>query len=227
MKDSSSHSWAGAIKKLVAKYQLPPLDVWTAHMPSKQDLKSTISKCVTASLRKSASSMSSLSYFDTINADCNKLHINWKNVSNALDLQKVHVKAKILTQRYPLASSHTAGDRKSDSCPLCHEEPETVTHFILQCPKLQKERNSYLPRIMQIFHDYGEDINIENIKSCILDSNNMRKPGNNLSATDQYLLVRISRDMNFKLHTKRSIYLGQSQTISYNVKSAKKSIRNA
>ena len=129
----------------------------------------------------------------------------WQNLSSALEIRIASVKAKLLTQRYALSSSHTAGEKKSSQCPLCQVEPETMCHFILHCPKLQDARMRYLPSIMSTARNLYLLTHTTNIINIILDSNNLPRE------TPKEVKMKheiICRDLVYKLHSTRSSLLG-------------------
>ena len=131
--------------------------------------------------------------------DC--AHPVWNNIENPLDVMKATVKAKLLIQRYPLASSPTAGQHRSDTCMLCKTEAETTSHFLLHCPALKKERNTYLPRILNTCRDQLIPVDVEMVTRVILDSTYLNKPDSSHEIT--------CRNLVYKLHSKRSVLLGR------------------
>ena len=58
------------------------------------------------------------------------------------------IKAKIIVQHYPLASSGCAGRQKSSSCPLWDGPPETTKHFLTQCLTLEGASAPYTRKLL-------------------------------------------------------------------------------
>ena len=124
----------------------------------------------------------------------------WQDMGCPLTIKKATIKAMLLTQRYPLSTSRTAGSRRSELCPLCNSEPETTTHFLLQCGKLSTVRYPYLKRIMDTCRTQRVSVDPVTITQIVLDTNHLPIPSP--------LHERICRDFTFKLHDKRTLLLG-------------------
>ena len=83
-------------------------------------------------------------------------------------------KARLLVQRYSLYSSHCAERKKSLSCPLCGGPEETMSHFLLYCPKLQKARSPTDMKIKSILVEfYYVPTSDEDLTMAILDPSNL------------------------------------------------------
>ena len=139
------------------------------------------------------------------NCDLLDLHPVWRGLDNPLDVRKAVIKALLLVQRYPLTTCKTAGIRQSATCPLCKEEPETTAHFLLYCGALQQTRNKYLSAILEGFKHNQLSIHPESIITSILDSQS-------LPFTDTEKQERLTRNLIFKLHHRRSVLLGGEST---------------
>ena len=80
-------------------------------------------------------------------------------------VKKAGIKARLLVQRYPLATSYTAGRKKQDIilCPLCKADRETMTHFLLQCEATDILRWPLMREILQICKKYRAAIEHEHL----------------------------------------------------------------
>ena len=108
-------------------------------------------------------------------------------------------------QRYPLSGNHTAGERKSTQCILCHQCEETTAHFLLHCSALYQARHLYLPRILDSLRRYRISADPPNLVLILLDTNHLPS---DVSSNDRAAHETLSRDLLFKLHSTRSILLG-------------------
>ena len=204
MKDSGSSSWAVYIKRLLQKYHLPSIASLLEHPPKKDTwkkmVKEEVNKTWTKQLQEESKAKSSLQYLKIEACSTSKIHIVWQDLQSPLDVRKATVKAQLLVQRYPLATNRTAGAKRAEICPLCTEEPETVTHFLLQCKALQPERTPYLRRVLTTCREKKISIHPESLTMLILDTNHLPTP-------DKYH-EKTCRNMIFKMHSKRAILLG-------------------
>ena len=122
MNDCNSHSWTTHIKKLLRQYGLPTSYQLFLEPPDKIAWKKTVKKAVnnawTVKLQEDAQAKTSLKMINISACKIGCIHPVWSNLKNPLSVQKATVKAQLLTQRYPLATSPTAGRHKCDMCPL-------------------------------------------------------------------------------------------------------------
>ena len=56
---------------------------------------------------------------------------------------------RIRTDLNILATSR-ASKKRTERCPLCHNEPETVSHFITRCPVFVTERNNFYDNVSHV-----------------------------------------------------------------------------
>ena len=142
-------------------------------------------------------------------------HPVWLDLPDSISVQKATTKALLLIQRYPLATSPTAGKQRNETCPLCQEEPETTTHFLLTCKALLKARKPYLIRILNICREYGASVDLNTITMVVLDSTCI--------ARDSHL-ESLCRNFTYKMHDKRAVLLGgesqYTKLTRYEVKNA-------
>ena len=205
MKDDDSNSWAVPVRKLLLQYELPSINSIVECPPKKTEWKTLVKKKCnlywTKQLRESCKDKKTLKYLDVNNCATDKLHPIWQYCNNTLDVKKATVKVKLLVRRYPLTTCHTSGKQKSDICPLCKVEPETVVHFLLQCPVLSDDRSRYIEKLLCRCRQLQIDICPENLVSLILDSNNY-------TGLDKPQHEALTRNLIFKLHNRRSTTLG-------------------
>ena len=115
--------------------------------------------------------MSTLSFLDIEQCTSGTLHPVWRNLYNTNDVKKAVIKARLLVQRYALATSYTAGRKKEDICPLCKADRETVTHFLLHCEATNILRRPLMREILHICKKYRVSIEHEYLTKVLLDSN--------------------------------------------------------
>ena len=177
MKDNTSASWTAQLKRTLAKYGLPSAGEILEMQPRKQFwgqlVKNAILRHWTDKLQDEAQQMSTLAYLKLDASDLGKLHSTWLELHNKLDIRKASVKAQLLVQRYPLSGNHTAGERKSTQCILCHQCEETTAHFLLHCSALYQARHLYLPRILDSLRRYRISVDPPNLVFILLDTNHL------------------------------------------------------
>ena len=199
-----SKCWTRRAEKALAKYQLPSPYSLFENPPKKlawkRRVKTAVQESWTDKLIADAEDMSSLEYLNLDACEIGSLHPTWQEVNNQLDIQKATVKTQLLIKRYPLATSPTAGINKSDLCPLCKQEPETTTHFILHCPSTRLERLPYLLKILATCRSLKISIDVHTLTQVILDSTHLPCQVPNHE--------KICRNMLFKIHSKRGVLLG-------------------
>ena len=167
------------IKVLLRQYDLPSIYEIPNHPPTKSSWKKQVRDAVDShwnqTLCDQAASMTSLQYINIEQCDISTPNPVWQNVRSPMDIMKATVKAQIMVQRYPLATSHTAGSRKSPLCPICGKEPEDTMHFLLQCDTLMSVRRPYLKHIFNTCRQQQIDINLNNLVRIVLDSTWLRR----------------------------------------------------
>ena len=162
------------MRSLLKQYQLPPANTLIQHPPKKQQWKDAlkgVNKFWFEKLKKEAHSMSTLSLLDIEQCTSGTIHPVWRNLYNTNDVKKAVIKARLLVQRYPLATSYTAGRKKDDICPLCKADRETVTHFLLHCEATNILRQPLMREILHICKRYRVSIEHEYLTKVLLDSN--------------------------------------------------------
>ena len=139
-----SKSWARHVASVLAKYNLPSPYTLLQNPPRKLAWKRTVKQRIQGEwsqrLCKEAILKSTLLYLNPQSCSLGHIHPVWRNINCDLDIKKATIKVQILTQRYPLATSPTAGSNRGDLCPLCKETRETTKHFLLHCPCTRADR---------------------------------------------------------------------------------------
>ena len=138
--------------------------------------------------------MSTLKYLLTEKCSPGNVHSIWVTTSDPLIVYRACIHAKLLVQRYPLSSTHISKNR-SDLCPCCHLEEETIEHFLLKCMNHANARNVQLPKIKAILETNNISSSSTNLVQIILDSS--------LIPNSQYTLMTLTRDLCFNLHLSR------------------------
>ncbi len=86
-------------------------------------------------------------------------HPLWQNVNSAFfDIKKAITKAKLITKTYTLQINKARFNKyKVDpTCPVCGTDVETLEHFILHCPSLQRERMYNLEKIGEFIAEISD-----------------------------------------------------------------------
>ena len=202
--DDDSRSWTRRAATTLSKYDLPSAYKLLDNPPRKLAWKKRVQQAVHAEwtdrLQEDADMKSTLQYLNIKACAVGYLHPVWQDINNDLDLKKATIKAQLLVKRYPLASTKLAGELRSSTCPLCKEEEETTSHFLLQCPALREARRPYLMRILCTCRQLGLSVDPDTLTKTVLDTTNL--------PTDDLAHERLCRNMVFKLHHKRGILLG-------------------
>ena len=153
-------------------------------------------------LRQKADKMSSLSYLNKNACSVGTVHPVWKCGSDPLQSLMASIKAKLLVQRYPLTTSHTAGKNKSDLCPLYHNAPEDMEHFLIHCTALEHIRYSF----KHLLENLASNLKLDNkgLVSAILDPSSFEK---SVHMNIEGKLRRLCH----RLHTERAKLLQQTR----------------
>jgi hypothetical protein len=204
LKDCDSSSWVTHIRQLLYYYELPTAFDIIHNTPTKLEWKRSVQKAVndrwTKDLREKATEMSSLAHLNTDNCRIGSLHPVWAKVDTTMEVQQATVMAQLLCGRYPLATSLCHGKRQRVIiCPICHTEPETLEHFLLQCPNLTAIRSTYLPAILNVFREQHLCVNPSNVLQCIVDST--------CAPTSDADYIRLCRRFVYRMHRRRTLLL--------------------
>ena len=146
MKKPNSKSWVSNIKKTLREYTLPSLHDLLTNTPSKERWKQTVKKAVlevtTRDLEEEATEKTTLKFMNPA-FNHKKCHPSIGLVDNPRQVTRAVTKARMLTGTYLVYKK--AG---SDSCDLCGESGDTITHLLLECQATDGARQKYMPAIL-------------------------------------------------------------------------------
>jgi hypothetical protein len=202
IKESTSSSWAVLVRKILHKYHLPDAFSIFENPPNKEDWKTTVKRAVlgqwTRNLRKESSNMSSMKWVNLEQLQLGSIHHSLKGTANPINVQKIAVASKLLVRRYPLRTNWTAGSRKSDTCPLCSEEPEDEEHFTLRCRLLQDVRLPLLKEVLLYHRRNKLSVDPMDLTGFIIDPEGHQ---------GSECIADVCRNLKFRLHNRRSTLL--------------------
>ena len=70
---------------------------------------------------------------------------------NSRDVRRAHVKARLLCGAYILQTNRAIFNQTRDvTCPLCNQAEESITHFLIECEKLEPVRRAPLQCLKDI-----------------------------------------------------------------------------
>ena len=197
LKGMDSSSWTAWVRRILLHYGLPNAFDVLRHPPEKtywrKMVRSTIYQHWTDLLLSQKEQMSSLAYLKSTGLRVGLLHQSLTGTETPVAIQKVAVATKLITGRYPLANNRTAGKRFSNRCPLCEEEEEDQTHFLLHCRNLSQARKCFIFKILQYCRENKIDIEPVNLTALIIDPVGNGHPN----------LKVLVRNMIFSLHNSR------------------------
>ena len=133
------------------------------------------------------------------------VHPVWRCGTDPMQVTMAVTKARLLIQRYPLGSSHSAGKHKSDRCILCGGPEESTYHFLLICEHLQGIRGRrwcQINKILEEFH-YVPSSQVDLVK-VLLDSSHLIW----IPIEERRNLELLTRYLCFNLHNERAITIG-------------------
>ena len=206
LKDLTSNSWTTQVKLLLHKYRLPSAYQLADFTPKKDRWKKMVKNAVTQhwihEMKQAAEQKSTLKYLHLPHCERGEVHPVWRYAEDPDHAHMATVKAKLLVGRYPLAANWCAGKKKSDVCPLCHGPPESTTHFLAECAKLEKKRRPYIRKIERELNELGYEIpeNSEEMARTILEP-----------PEDSRRLQEVTRRLCYSLHNERETMLNEGE----------------
>lgn len=238
VKNITSQSWVTQIRCILDRYDLPSAFQLLDNPPSKQvwkkTVKSEVNKYWMEELQSKAKEMKTLSHLDIQECKPGKIHDVWNHNSDPLAAYMATIKARLLVQRYPLGYSHYSGKKKGKSCILCKGTTETIEHFLLQCPILNKIRTQYLTKLYHILPAKNLPQNSDELVRMLLTPRSALSgveeeptPRSGLSGEYEGLVEQIesvSRRFIYKLHNERAIQMGGEKSL-YSFTRAIKSVQ--
>ena len=213
MKSEEAHSWVWYVQDLLKRYHLPSAFHLLQCQPPKEQWRRAVKAAVLnqweSHLTTEANSKSTLAYVNLHVCSLSSPHPIWRlGAADPITVVKATTKAKMLVQRYPLFYSRTAGVNYGRVCPLCSGQQETMAHFLLSCPELEKERRPHKRRFeaalleAQLQPPAEEDL----YTASVLDPSHCCPVSASPYLNEQ--LESITRDWCFALHHRRSTHLG-------------------
>ena len=210
MKDSTSNSWVWYANHLLELYGLPSAFKLLCYQPPKDKWRATVKKSVLSEwevrLKSEARNMKTLCFVNLKACSLSEPHPVWAlGPADVITVVKASTKVKLMTQRYPLYYSRTAGGNYGHPCPLCHHVQETMEHFLLHCQPLEYKRSEHMHKLKNI-------LIASNIQSPQTDTEWAQiilDPSYYSQARHTTLVLEaMTRDLCFDLHLARSTLLG-------------------
>ena len=205
IKDIHSSSWVIQVREILHLYKLPDacslMKITPPKATWKRMVKSSINTHWQERLKKEAAEKKTLAYVHLESCKVGQVHPVWRCGTDPLQVTMAATKARLLVQRYALAGTHCAGKNKRDNCPLCDGPPETLTHFLVDCPKLEDCRAPYIKKISS--HLRQQNIKAETseeLLQVILDPS--------ILPEEDAEIEEITRRLCFCLHNRRCVTLG-------------------
>ena len=156
IKTDKSHSWFIAMREIFQKYSLPDPYELLGSPPGKLYWKGIVNKHVNSywedSIKSAAVLFMSLRFLNVDEFSCGKRHSLLKSLGNIREVPRISTKLKLVTGTYILQTNRVAFNQNQvdPSCLLCHQEDETVEHFLLRCPALASVRNPIIDNILSV-----------------------------------------------------------------------------
>mgnify|MGYP001821068751 FL=1 len=212
MKRIQDKSWVVTVRKLLWKYQLPSAYHLVDSHPSKEAWKKEVLTAVhnhwLSKLRQEAGEFKTLKFLNVNACTVGKVHPVWAVNTDPQQVELATVKTKLLVQRYPLYGLSCAGKNKSNICPLCNGDAETLPHFLLYCPTLEEHRTPLLSKITNLLLLCGP-LNEDVWMQIILDASGM-----GLDEATFKMIEITTRKLCFVLHHERAIFLNGNSAYS-------------
>jgi hypothetical protein len=219
MKDGKSHSWIVKTQDALHKYKLPTLLQVIIEQVDRLKWKSLVKTAISShwkkQIEKEATVKSTLSRLNPM-FDPKKTHPLWSTTSNCpRDVRKAIVKAKLLTETYTLQYNKAIFNQtRNATCTLCQGADENPAHFLLDCPVFQNDREGGLKQTLQgiplVYQDHPiQGWETTDLVQLLLDATHptvaKRLP---LQKEDLQILEKGSRNLVYRLHTRRALLLG-------------------
>jgi hypothetical protein len=219
MKDGKSHSWVVKTQNVLYKYNLPTLFQVITQQADKLKWKFQVKKAIVSYwktiIEEKAKTKVSLLRLNPLFC-VREIHPLWGMTSNCpRDVRRANVKAKLLTQTYTLQYNKAIYNQtRNTTCTLCQEAEETIVHFLVECRAFQDDREECLRQVLQGIPLVYQDHSFKGWKSpdlvqLLLDPTHplisTRLP---LQSEELKILEKSSRNLVYRLHTRRALKLG-------------------
>ena len=160
VKSMKSRSWFIDIKKLLWKYELGEVEECLRSPLPKLKWKAKANQALygywTDIIVNRAALYSSLTYMNVEKYQPGQIHPLLKTEQNPVrDIPRISIKFKVLYGVYTLQSTRASFNQYmvDPTCQVCCSAPETLVHFVLECPVLSTIRN---PIINEISNQYNK-----------------------------------------------------------------------
>jgi hypothetical protein len=212
VKDFKSHSWVTMVRKVLSKYNLPSAYTLLQQKRKKPQWKRQVKEAVVqywnGILKHMSSQKKTLKYINIDSCSVDKPHQVYTAVStDPMKVVMLAVKVKLMTQRYPLASTYCAGKQRKLLCPVCEKAPETLQHFLLECEVLDHDRRKYLRQIQENLTDRLlpplATFSLDWYTQLLLDPSTVVK-----NQETQKAIEEVSLKLIYSLHHRRAVALG-------------------
>ena len=148
------HSFFCKVTGTLTLYELPTIGQLKQHLLSKLTWKLTVKKAIqlywTEFLLKEMQGKSTMHFMDQTTLKIGSTHPIWTSLSSTVSsVKKGTIKVRLLTGTYLLETNKHkfSSGKESPLCKCCGTENEDVTHFLLLCPALYKQRKESFPKI--------------------------------------------------------------------------------
>ena len=105
-----------------------------------------------SSVKENAVLYSSLRFLNVSGFACGKRHPLPRTLGNIREVPRISTKLKLVTGTYILHTNRATfnQNRVDPVCLLCHQENETIEHFVLHCPVRASLRNPIIDTIVSV-----------------------------------------------------------------------------
>jgi hypothetical protein len=219
MKAINNNSWFSKIRQILAIYELPSSHNILDFPPTKNAWKKMVNKAVDEywieHIKKMSTYFKSLGYLNASNYSNGKAHAALASVqTSARDNARLPVKLRLLTGTYYLQSNKAAfnQNRIDPTCLVCHMEPETLEHFLLDCKVLAETREPYISELNVLIKERHACVKRNTTNTSILNPRSILDPSTvccgcgcdcNCLKT-LYTFEHVTRRLCFVLNTKRN-----------------------
>ena len=197
-------------------YDLPSVRILAKDVKTKSQLKNLFKNAVhkywTSKLQDECTIKTTLSLLLISNLSTRHMHSCWtSSLNSTADVRKAHIKAKLLTDTYPLEVHNVRYGRESqETCKLCCREPEDRRHFLIECLALQVARKKSLLSIKEvviqgtssrIWNEIANNTSV--LLQLILEPTSCLKTNLVMKKVDAMAIERLSRSLCFSVHRER------------------------
>jgi len=135
-------------------------------------VKKAVSEYWIEHIKKMSTYFKSLDYLNASNYSSGNVHATLSSVqTSARDIARLPIKLHLLTGTYYLQSNKAAfNQNKIDpTCLVCHMEPETLEHFLLDCKVLAETREPYISELKVLIKEQHSCVKCNATNTYILN----------------------------------------------------------